>query len=167
MMALPPTRCDPIGSRTAISFDMWGSTNPQTHAALTSERKRLTCPARSLVWKDSCSAAPSTWLAAEPGSSALLNARDIRIDFLRAPSGFLHASGDFPCGGALLLHRGSNRDADLINRGDHVGHVLDGAHRLVARALDSCNLFGDFCGGFRGLAGQRLDLGRDDSKAAS
>src|ERR1700712_712360 len=39
-------------------------------AARTSERNRLTWPARSLDCDDNCSAAPSTWLAAEPVSSA-------------------------------------------------------------------------------------------------
>src|SRR5882724_2505813 len=54
----------------AIDFQVSAEGARPIYAALTSERKRLTCPASSLDCEDSCSAAPSTCVAAEPVSSA-------------------------------------------------------------------------------------------------
>ena len=45
---------------TAISSALSGHRIDDRYAARTSDRKRLTCPARSLDCEDNCSAAPST-----------------------------------------------------------------------------------------------------------
>ena len=79
----------------------------------------------------------------------------------------LDAARDFLGRRALFLDRGRDRDADLVDLGDHVGDVLDRRHGLVARGLNRRDLFGDFGGRLRGLAGQRFDFGGDDRKAAA
>src|ERR1700741_2046342 len=83
----------------------------------------------------------------------LLHAGDVGGDLLGALRGLLDVAGDFLGGRTLLLDRGWDRDADLVDLGDPLDHVLDRRHRLVTGALDRGDLFGDFGGGLGGLAG--------------
>jgi len=56
----------------------------------------LTCPASSLDCEDSCSAAPSTCVAAEPVSSAAFWTPEMLVvTLLGAARGFLDVAGNF------------------------------------------------------------------------
>ena len=57
--SFPANAVAPIASPMAISSAMSDSAT-DAYAERTSDRKRLTCPARSLDCDDNCSAAPST-----------------------------------------------------------------------------------------------------------
>ena len=84
------------------------------------------------------------------------------------PAGrLLDAAGDFARRRILLFDGGGDGGGDAADLADGVADAADRRHAIAGGGLDRGDLAGDFLGGLRGLAGQLLDLGCDDGKAAA
>ena len=100
-------------------------------------------------------------------TSTSLHIGNVRRDLLSALGRLLHVPRNLLRRSTLLLHRGSDGRRDLRQSFDGAADLLDRAHRLLRRRLDTADLLTDFAGGFRGLLGQGLDLGSHHGKAAA
>src|ERR1700694_3306883 len=70
-----------------------------------------------------------------------LHTGNVRGDLLGAARGLLDVARNFLGRGPLFLDRRGDRNADLIDLGDDVDHIADRRHRLVARRLNSRDMF--------------------------
>src|SRR5579864_3043806 len=97
-------------------------------------------------------------------AGAALNLGDAGRDLLRAGRRLVDVAGDFLRRTTLLLDACGDRRRNLRQPPDGGADIADGADRLLRRVLNVRDLLADFTCRFRGLFGQRLDLGGDDGE---
>ncbi|HEY0181703.1 MAG TPA: hypothetical protein VGC09_02750, partial [Rhodopila sp.] len=91
---------------------------------------------------------------------------DPRGDRLRGNAALSDIARDFLRCRRLLLNRGGNARENFRYCSNRPAKAGDDGNRAIGRGLDRLNLTGDFRSGMGGLAGQTLDLGGHDVKAA-
>ena len=89
---------------------------------------------------------------------------NISGDF-RCPRGsFLYGPANLPGCHRLFFHSRSNGALNIINLVNNQSDFVDRLNCVLAVRLDGFNLMADFFCGFGRIAGQFLNLGRNDSK---
>jgi hypothetical protein len=94
----------------------------------------------------------------------LEQAHEARGELLGLFGGVAAGTRDFRGGGALLLDRGSDARADLVDARDGLVDVVDRRDRLIGRALHRMDAAGNFFRCLRGLGGELFDLRGNDGE---